>query len=52
MNKVDYIILVAATFFSFYIIWGRKDKKKKNNFDKEIFDLENAVEFTAGKFGK
>ena len=49
MNKVDYIILVAATFFSFYIIW--KDKKK-NNFDKEIHDLKNAIESTAKKIGK
>ena len=52
MNKVDYIVIVAATFFSFYIIWNRKDKKKKNNFDKEIFDLKNAVEITARKIGE
>ena len=52
MNKVDYIILIAATFFSFYIIWKKKDKKKKNNFDKEIFDLKNAIEFTAKKISE
>ena len=52
MNKVDYVVLVAATFFSFYIIWNRKDKRKKKIFDKEILDLKNAVEFTARKIGK
>ena len=51
MNKVDYIVLVAATLFSFYIVWKRKDRKKKNNFDKEILNLKNAVEFAATKIG-
>ena len=51
MNKVDYIVLVAATFFSFYFMWKRQDKKKKNNFDKEVLDLKNAVEFTVNKIG-
>ena len=51
MNKVDYIVLVAATLFSFYIVWKRKDRKKKNNFDKEILDLKNVVEFAATKIG-
>ena len=50
MNKVDYVVLVAATFFSFYIIWNRKDKKKKNIFEKEVIDLKNAIEsFTVKK---
>ena len=51
MNKVDYIVLVAATFFSFYFMWKRQEKKKKNNFEKEILDLKNAVEFTVNKIG-
>ena len=51
MNKVDYIVFVAVTFFSFYIIWRRRDKKKKNNFEREILDLKNAVEFAANKIG-
>ena len=44
MNKADYIVLVGITFFSFYIIWRKKAKKKEINFDKEISDLKNAVE--------
>ena len=52
MNKVDYIVLVAATFFSFYIIWKGKDRRKKINFEKEILDLKDAVELAANKFGK
>ena len=51
MNKVDYIVFVAVTFFSFCIIWKRRDKKKKNNFEREILDLKNAVEFAANKIG-
>ena len=43
MNKADYIVLVGITFFSFYIIWKKKAKKKEINFDKEISDLENAI---------
>ena len=44
MNKADYIVLVGITFFSFYIVWKKKAKKKEYNFDKEISDLENAIE--------
>ena len=51
MNKVDYIVFVAVTFFSFYVIWKRKDKKKKNNFEQEILDLKNAVEFAINEIG-
>ena len=47
MNKADYIVLVGITFFSFYIIWRKKSKKKEIDFDKEISDLKNAVEITA-----
>ena len=47
MNKADYIVLVGLTFFSFYIVWRKKTKKKTVNFDKEINELENAVEFAA-----
>ena len=43
MNKADYIVLVTLTFFSFYIVWSKKTKKKQINFDKEISELENAV---------
>ena len=52
MNKVDYIILVGVSFFSFFIIWKRKDRKKKINFEEEILNLENAVEFTINKIGE
>ena len=52
MNKVDYIVLVAASFFSFYIIWKRKHKEKKKIFEKEILDLKNAVEFAIDKIGE
>ena len=44
MNKVDYIVLVAASFFSIFIIWKRKEKKK-DIFEEEILNLKNAVEF-------
>ena len=47
MNKADYIVLVGLTFFSFYIIWNKKTKKKEINFEKEISELENAVEVAA-----
>ena len=43
MNKVDYIVLVGITFFSFYIVWKKK-VRKKINFDKEISELKNAIE--------
>ena len=49
MNKVDYIVLVAVTFFSFYFWRKKKTKKKEINFDKEIFELKNAVESAAAK---
>ena len=52
MNKVDYIILVSVSFLSFFIIWKRKDRKKKVNFEEEIQDLENAVKFTIDKISK
>ena len=52
MNKVDYFVLVAASFFSFYIMWKRQDKKKRKKFEKEILELENAVEFATKKIGK
>ena len=52
MNKVDYVILVAVSLFSFFIIWKRKDRKKKINFEQEILNLENAVEFTINKISK
>ena len=51
MNKVDYIVFVAVTFFSFYVIWQRRDKKKKKNFEREILELKNAVKFAANKIG-
>ena len=47
MNKADYIVLVGLTFFSFYVVWRKKTKKKEINFDKEIFELENAVKAAA-----
>ena len=47
MNKADYIVLVGLAFFSFYIIWSKKTKKKKINFEKEISELENTVEVAA-----
>ena len=47
MNKADYIVLVGLTFFSFYIVWRKKTKKKDINFDKEITELENAVKVAA-----
>ena len=43
MNKADYIVLVGITFFSFYIIWRKKPKKKEYNFDQEISNLKDAV---------
>ena len=52
MNKVDYIILVGVSFFSFFIIWKRRDRKKKNNLEEEILNLKNAVEFTIKKIGE
>ena len=52
MNKVDYIVLVAASVFSIFIIWKQKEKKKENNFEKEILNLKNAVEFTIDKIGE
>ena len=52
MNKVDYIVLAAATFFSFYIMWKRQDKKKRKKFEKEILELKNAVEFAVNKIGE
>ena len=51
MNKVDYIVLVGISFFSFYIVWKKKNKKKIN-FDKEISELKNAIEIaTANETG-
>ena len=47
MNKADYIVLVGLTFFSFYVVWKKKTKKKGINFDKEIVKLENAVKAAA-----
>ena len=44
MKKADYIVLVGITFFSFYIIWKKKNRKKIINFDKEISELKNAIE--------
>ena len=52
MNKVDYILVAAVSVFSFFIIWKQKDRKKKNNFEEEILNLENAVEFTIDKISK
>ena len=52
MNKVDYIVLVTATFFSFFIIWKREHKKKKDYFGEEIRNLENAVEFAISKISE
>ena len=52
MNKVDYIVIVAATFFSFFIIWKQRHKKKKDNFGEEIVNLENAVEFAISKISE
>ena len=51
MNKVDYIVLVAASFFSIFIIWKRKEKKK-DKFEEEILNLKNAVEFTINKISE
>ena len=50
MNKVDYIVLAAASFFSIFIIWKRKEKKDK--FEEEILNLQNAVEFTINKISE
>ena len=47
MNKADYIVLVGLSFFSFYLVWKKKTKKKEINFDKEIIELENAVKVAA-----
>ena len=47
MNKADYIVLVGLTFFSFYVVWKKKTKKKEINFDEEIVKLENAVKVAA-----
>ena len=47
MNKADYIVLVGLTFFSFYVVWRKKTKKKEINFEKEITELENAVKVAA-----
>ena len=47
MNKADYIVLVGLTFFSFYVVWKKKIKKKEIDFDKEISELKNAVEIAA-----
>ena len=47
MNKADYIVLVGLSFFSFYIVWRKKSKKKEINFEKEISELENAVKVAA-----
>ena len=47
MNKADYIVLVGLTFFSFYVVWKKKTKKKEIDFDKEISELKNAVEIAA-----
>ena len=52
MNKVDYVILATVSFFCFFIIWKRKDRKKKNNFEQEILNLENAVGVTIEKISK
>ena len=53
MNKVDYIILAGLSFFSFFIIWKRKDReKKKLEFEEEILNLENAVKFAIDKINK
>ena len=51
MNKADYIVLVGLVFFSFYFWRKKKIKKKEINFDKEIFELENAVETAAKTCG-
>ena len=47
MNKADYIVLVGLSFFSFYLVWKKKTKKKRVNFDEEIIKLENAVKVAA-----
>ena len=47
MNKADYIVLVGLSFFSFYLVWRKKTKKKEINFEKEIIELENAVKVAA-----
>ena len=52
MNKVDYMIVAAISVFSFFIIWKQKDRRKKKNFEEEILNLENAVEFTIDKISE
>ena len=47
MNKADYIVLVGIIFFSLYFWRKKKTKKEEINFDKEIFELKNAVEAAA-----
>ena len=49
MNKINYAIFAGFSLFSFYLIWKQRDKKKKNNFEKEISELKNAIDFAAGK---
>ena len=52
MNKVDYIILVAASFFSVFILYKRKERKKKIDFGEEINELQDAVEFAISKISE
>ena len=51
MNKADYIMLGTVGFLSFFLILKWKEKRK-DRFEEEISNLENAVESTASKFSK
>ena len=52
MNKKDYVVLVGASFFSIFIFWKKLKRKKENNFEEEILNLKNAVEFTINKISE
>ena len=52
MNKVNYILFATVSFIYFFNLWKRRKNKKKRNFEKEILNLENAVEFAIRKNGE
>ena len=51
MENADYIALVSVSFFTFFIIWKWKEKKK-DRFEEEIFNLKNAVDSTINKLSE
>ena len=52
MNKTGYIAVATVSFFSFFIILKWKEKKKKDRFEEEIFNLKNAVDSTINKLSE